>query len=160
NKDKEWWKEQTDEEKANWLRLNEDGFRIPIGTEIGIMAVGLPLALAESIEKHETAPVKQWLYNLIDQLSPISRQRMPVLLKLGLEEAGMKTPIGPVVPEYLKGRPAAEQVKPHTTETARTIGKATGQSPVRIEHTADSLTGGAASRLAGSAERLATGKPM
>jgi hypothetical protein len=154
NKDEKWWKEQTDEEKRNWLRLNEAGYRMPIGTELGQVAIALPIAAAEAIHAGSSEPLKQWLYGMIEQLTPLSRQKLPPLLKLALEQAGMDTGSGgKVVPRYLEHLPATEQVKGNTTATATAIGRATGASPVRIEHAADTLTGGSFRRLAGTAEQ-------
>lgn len=160
NKDKDWWKEQTDEENKNWLRLNKEGYRMPVGTELGLVSVVGPIAAAQAIWDGDSQPMKAWLVGLIEQMTPLSRTKLPPAVSFALEQAGMNQAVGgPVVPKYLENAPAGEQVSGNTSKAAAAIGAYTGISPVRLEHADQKFAAGWVTNVVGEVERRLGLKP-
>ncbi len=148
------WKDISDEDKTNywifilnpmepeeWNRLSAEEklarmgqvVRLPRGYLFGTLFGALPRSIFESLDQAEPEAFIRFIKN--SGLIGFS-QLIPNILKPAVE-VGFNRDIyfdRPIVPRRLEDRPPEEQYSQYTTDLAKQIGRATGLSPLVIEH--------------------------
>lgn len=158
NKDEEWYRNLPPQEKYSRLYLADNDSNTGLlwyrNSEAGMVFSAIPEALIDGVyasfaakgDRQGMERVTDLVKYLVEQATPSA----PPLVKEAAEQfANKQVQGGQIVPERegIIKRAPAEQFTEQTSETAKAIGRATGLSPLRLEHGANTLTGGVSKRL-------------
>lgn len=163
-----WWNNKDDEEWQNlpdWIKygflnvkIGGEWVRFPTPFEWWYVYGAIPMASWNAMYKQKPEELKNALSQAVRQLTP------PVMPSgvTPFVEAGMNKSFftgRPIVSRSAEELLPAEQVKPHTSATARKVGDilsvgGVDVSPAKIEHVLNGETGGLWSDLVGTAERI------
>src|SRR3990167_9580515 len=175
-KDEEWWKEANGQEKWRNLRFNIGGtlFKYPLDSHVLMMAVSLPLAIYDSLDRMDPKSFGEWSKEAFRQLAPLGGQIWQVPESYGASILGAN-PIAqvaiegwsgrqlynnrPTVPADKQGLVPSQQFTERTSLLARKLGEVSEQllgkdraiSPMKADRVVSSLTGGASEGLSDAA---------
>jgi len=146
NKDEDWWKEISDEEKfSSWhFEIEHDGkteiVRIPRPYEIGGVFAALPEAMLEAWYNEDPDAAEHWAREFVSITTPdiTPAAAKPVIEWLANYDFFRQRPI---VPRSEENKPEAEQAGPFTSRLARVLGEWTDKSPRKIDHTINAIFG-------------------
>lgn len=178
NKDEEWYDELSPYDRFSRMYFAVPGANTGLtwmrNTEEGLVFSAIPEALLDAayraFKQEDDKPAMKSLVDLVQYAVDQALPSGPPALKEGFEQyANHQIGGGPIVPERegISKRAPSEQFTDQTSETFKALGRGLGKipgigpaaSPLRLEHAANSLTGGLSKRLTGSAEKLTGLKP-
>ena len=151
NKDKEWYKNMTAHEKANYLHFEHPDkedvvFRFPTPFELGHVFQAMPVAFLDAIYRKNPQEIPNILEATLNTSNPLDWPSLigPIIdIKANEDFAGR-----PIVSRANEGKLPKDQFGPHTTELMKAIGKAINMSPSKLEHMTNSYTGGIYNKVA------------
>ncbi len=150
NKDKEWYKNQTAHEKANYIQFEHPDkedviFRFPVAFELGHIFQAIPIAFLDAAYRNNPKEITKILGATLKTANPLDWPSLigPIIdIQANEDFAGR-----PVVSRSNEGKLPEDQFGPQTTELMKIIGKTINMSPSQIEHMVNSYTGGIYSRV-------------
>ena len=160
NKDEEWYKELPPHEKHNYLHFRIPGtekiVRIPIPFQLGHIFQAIPVAGLDAAYQKDPQQVKDALGVALEQANPLD---WPAAIGPAVQMLANKDFAGrPIVPKRLEGKLPEDQFKTYTPKISRVVGKTIGVSPLKLDHLANSYSGGLYSRVARTGELVTGGK--
>lgn len=145
NKDEEWWKEMSLEERYayTYIPVGDELIRVPRAFEADGLFMAGAEALADAWYQEEPEEAVKWFSKWLGGFIPTP---VPVLPKLAAEQLANKNFFfdSPIVPRSQQDLFAEEQFSPYTTKVAIGLGDIFNVSPRRIEHGIRSIFGGVA----------------
>jgi hypothetical protein len=164
NKDKKWYKELPDYERANYLHIEigkDKILRLPVPFLVGHIFQGMPVAVLNSLYRSNPQAVKDMFGQMFMQdIHPLTGwyffDQFAAIGPL-IDVAQNKDWAGrPVVPQKFENKLAEDQYKEYTTKFAIVLGKIFKVSPLQIEYVMNAWSGGLY-RRAGRGAELALG---
>lgn len=157
NKDEEWWKELTSDEKYmySWIQEDDTLLRIPRAFEIQGIAMGATEAMLDSWYNQDPEAVKEWFGSFTKTAIPVNFNNpaivpLPVLVDEFADQLANKDHFfdRPIVPRSLEREAEENQINEYTSETAKFLGKLFGGvSPMRVDHVIRGVFGGVGSDI-------------
>jgi hypothetical protein len=154
-KDEEWYKNLEPMERYRYwhVKIGSQILKVPKPFEWGHVFGSMVDGALESAYGENPKAFGEAFGRTIDDMTP---PLVPGAIAPWTEIAANKNFFSdrPLVPERLKNLLPEDQIAPHTTETAKQIGKLFGISPIYVEHLASSYTGGLATDATRSIEQI------
>jgi hypothetical protein len=172
-KDEEWWKKMSalDRMKNDYIPVEVNGkmelLQVPRNQDADyVFGAGVQAAL-DWWYTEDPASVTEWMTEFVSAMNPIN---MPPLVDEAIDQLRNKDSYtgAPVVPEAYANRRPSQQHNEYTSEFAKWLGdltesdnpgdRASGLSPMRIDHAIRGLSGGVGSFAADMLGFAVTGK--
>jgi hypothetical protein len=139
--DEEYLRQEQETRDNNWL-FPSAGIRIPIPFEVGVLFKTIPERLLEYSFGNDTGKdlADSMKRNLISTFAfnPIPQTFLPLVeARTNYSFFTMR----PIVGQGMEGVAKEYQVSPGTSEFAKVIGKAIGESPIMVDHIMQGYTG-------------------
>ena len=139
--DEEYLKQEQETRDNNWL-FPSVGIRIPIPFEVGVLFKTIPERLLEYSFGNDTGKdlADSMKRNLVSTfgINPIPQTFLPIVeARTNYSFFTMR----PIVGQGMEGVAKEFQVSPGTSELAKIVGKAIGESPIMVDHIMQGYTG-------------------
>jgi hypothetical protein len=139
--EEEYLNQEQETRDNNWL-FPSVGIRIPIPFEVGVLFKTIPERLLEYSFGNDTGKdlADSMKRNLVSTfgINPIPQTFLPLVeARTNYSFFTMR----PIVGQGMEGVATEYQVSPGTSELAKTVGKAIGESPIMVDHIIKGYTG-------------------
>jgi len=142
-KDDDWYNDLPVWEKARYwhVKIGKAIIRVPKPFEAGMIFGSMIAAMAESLYQRDPTALKESAREWIGSIVP---PYVPTAAEPAIEVVANKDFFrnAPIVSKGLENLRPEDQYGPHTSETARKMGKLFGLAPAKIDHLIEGYTGG------------------
>lgn len=159
NKDEEWWKEMSLQERYGYtyVPVGDELVKIPRAFEADGLFMAGAEALADAWHQENPKQAAEWFgkwlggFTQLDMVDGVPVPPLPVLAQMTAEQLANKNFYSgaPIVPQSQEDLAPQEQFGTYTSRASIVMGKVFGVSPRRIDHAINSIFGGVGSDLVG-----------